>query len=217
MELVNRKLSELTPSPFNPPSRTMDTVLRTLLRSIKEHGIQQPLLVSTKGQIIDGHRRYACAKALNLETVPVVISDDSGDSVAKKFETVNTHMKKLGPKDMIFVYANKGAVPDRIANKIAALETLLGADRLDEISTLDVSYYVGDVAGRISEYCGKSRDQDFKRRACNWLIDHHMSWRANRSMEDGVPPKVLIMAIQRNRPLSRSWGISEPSKRGKHK
>lgn len=209
MELTTKKLAELKPAQFNPTSRTSDTALRTLLKSIKEHGILQPLLVSEKGEIIDGHRRLACAKALKLETVPVVVSNHSADmSVAEKFETVNTHMKKLGCGDMIFVYCNGGAVPKRIEAKIATLEVLLGADRLDQISALGISYRVGDDAARIAAYCGQTRNDQFKQAACNWLIDNHMLWRANRAMEMGVPAKTIKKAIEKNKPLAHSWGIA---------
>lgn len=214
MELTEKKLAELKPAKFNPLTRTSDKALRSLLKSIKQFGILQPLLVSEKGEIIDGHRRYACAKALKLESVPVIVSNHAqAMSVAEKFETVNTHMKKLGPHDMIFIYYNGGNVPKEVGDKIAQLEVLLGADRLDEISTLDISYRVIDNAGRLAAYCGLSRDESFRRKCCNWLIDHHMSWRANRAMEDGVPARVLKLAVHKNKPLSHSWGV--PAAKGK--
>jgi hypothetical protein len=42
-----------------------------LMRSIREHGIQEPLLVSSDGFIISGHRRWMAATFLNLAEVPV--------------------------------------------------------------------------------------------------------------------------------------------------
>lgn len=45
-----------------------------LLLSIREHGLQQPLIVSevqaNRYVILDGHRRYICAQKLNLSVVP---------------------------------------------------------------------------------------------------------------------------------------------------
>ncbi len=211
MELAERNLSDLKPAAFNPVTRTSDVALRSLLKSIKDHGILQPLLVSEKGEIIDGHRRYACAKMLGLKSVPVVVSNhEQAMSVAEKFETVNTHMKKLGPRDMIFVYCNGGAVPKYVEDKILQLEALIGADRLDEISTQDISWRVIDNATRVASYCRASRDEKFKKKVCNWLIDHHMSWRANRAIEDGIPVKELKTAVEKNKPLSHSWGIAAP-------
>jgi len=42
-----------------------------LLLSIKAQGIVEPLVVSTDGFLLSGHRRFAAAKLLRLETVPV--------------------------------------------------------------------------------------------------------------------------------------------------
>ena len=42
-----------------------------LLLSIKAKGILEPLVLSTDGFLLSGHRRFAAAKLLRLETVPV--------------------------------------------------------------------------------------------------------------------------------------------------
>jgi ParB-like nuclease family protein len=42
-----------------------------LIRSIREHGIQEPLLVSSDGFIISGHRRWMAAALLDIKELPV--------------------------------------------------------------------------------------------------------------------------------------------------
>ena len=42
-----------------------------LMRSIREHGVQEPLLVSSDGFIISGHRRWKAANFIDLAEVPV--------------------------------------------------------------------------------------------------------------------------------------------------
>lgn len=49
---------------------------RKLYFSIKENGIREPLHVSSDGVILSGHRRYAAATWLGLETLPCIIADD---------------------------------------------------------------------------------------------------------------------------------------------
>jgi len=49
---------------------------RKLYFSIKENGIREPLHISVDGIILSGHRRYAAATWLGLETVPCIIADD---------------------------------------------------------------------------------------------------------------------------------------------
>src|SRR4029077_19245114 len=48
-----------------------DPGIEELARSIKEHGIQEPLLVSSDGYLISGHRRRTAAILLDLKDVPV--------------------------------------------------------------------------------------------------------------------------------------------------
>jgi len=58
---------------FSPNSDEDD---RKLYFSIKENGIREPLHVSVDGIILSGHRRYAAARWLGLETLPCIIEDD---------------------------------------------------------------------------------------------------------------------------------------------
>ncbi len=48
---------------------------RDLTISIRDNGIQQPLTVSLDGFVLSGHRRFAAATYLGLETVPVQVVD----------------------------------------------------------------------------------------------------------------------------------------------
>jgi ParB-like nuclease domain len=48
-----------------------DPAVHELARSIAEHGIQEPILISRDGYIISGHRRRMAAFLAELELVPV--------------------------------------------------------------------------------------------------------------------------------------------------
>ena len=58
---------------FSPNSDEDD---RKLYFSIKENGIREPLHISADGIILSGHRRYAAARWLGLETIPCIIAED---------------------------------------------------------------------------------------------------------------------------------------------
>lgn len=91
--------------------------LKNLKASVKLHGIQQPITVTEHEPgrfiIIDGHRRYLCAKQLNFSTVPCLVYPRlrSGELEVRRYEMQNirrpwkpleradalhTMMKKLG-------------------------------------------------------------------------------------------------------------------------
>ena len=54
-----------------------DPEVHELARSIKEHGVQEPLLISRDGFIISGHRRRVAAYIAGLKEVPVRIHEVS--------------------------------------------------------------------------------------------------------------------------------------------
>lgn len=84
------KVTELSPSPFQPRRSMNDEMLRNLADSIKEHGIIQPILVRKHEagyQIIAGERRWRAAMLAKLDEVPIRIVEIS-DSQAMELALV---------------------------------------------------------------------------------------------------------------------------------
>jgi len=65
------KISELRPHPKNPRVHP-DSALDKLVRSIKEFGWTNPILVSADGYVIAGHARLKAAEKAGIEEVPVI-------------------------------------------------------------------------------------------------------------------------------------------------
>lgn len=76
-QLTTLSVSQLKPGRFQPRSVFNDEKLSTLVDSIREQGILQPLIVRQLDlghfEIIAGERRWRAAKTLNLNEVPVII------------------------------------------------------------------------------------------------------------------------------------------------
>ena len=71
-------LKDIEPNPDQPRKNFTEDALETLMESIKNFGIVQPIVVRKKGkkyQIVAGERRYRAASALGLDQVPVIIKD----------------------------------------------------------------------------------------------------------------------------------------------
>jgi hypothetical protein len=62
-----------------------DPALVELARSIKEHGIQEPILISRDNFIISGHRRLMAARLAELDHVPVRVHPISRKENPKEF------------------------------------------------------------------------------------------------------------------------------------
>ena len=77
-EIVNIKLDELRPNPYQPRKNFDDDALNELANSIKEHGVFQPIIVkkSLKGyEIIAGERRVKASQLAGLTEIPAIIRD----------------------------------------------------------------------------------------------------------------------------------------------
>lgn len=71
-------------SPYQPRENIDSDKLKGLIQSIRKNGIIQPLgvrqIAKNKYELIYGHRRLAAAKALEMPTVPCIISDVSNQN-----------------------------------------------------------------------------------------------------------------------------------------
>lgn len=83
-EIVELKLSELRPNPYQPRKVFDEAKLQELANSIKEHGVFQPIIVkkSIKGyEIIAGERRYKASLLAGKETIPAIIRDFTDENM----------------------------------------------------------------------------------------------------------------------------------------
>ncbi|GAC1432066.1 MAG: ParB/RepB/Spo0J family partition protein [Thermoanaerobaculia bacterium] len=71
-------LDRISPNPYQPRKSFGEASIEELARSVREHGIVQPLVVTRVGdrfQLIAGERRYRAAQRAGLLTVPVVVKE----------------------------------------------------------------------------------------------------------------------------------------------
>jgi ParB family chromosome partitioning protein len=88
--------------PQEQPRRYFDThKLQSLVQSVKEHGILEPLLVRPKTdnqyELVAGERRYRAAKEANLSQVPVVIRELSESEALQLALVENLQREDLNP------------------------------------------------------------------------------------------------------------------------
>jgi len=105
-------LRPYTPRWVWPPTFKHTEQYAQLFQSIRESGIFLPLLVLPDGQVVDGQHRYACAKELGLESVPVRIIDvplplKEADQLAIEYWAVydtiaRRHLTKAQATEMLY-------------------------------------------------------------------------------------------------------------------
>ena len=100
-------LKDIEPNPDQPRKNFTEDALETLMESIKNFGIVQPIVVRKKGkkyQIVAGERRYRAASALGLGQVPVIIKDYSTEEVTEIALVENLQRQDLDPIEEAFAY-----------------------------------------------------------------------------------------------------------------
>ena len=97
MQIVDRKISDLTPYEKNP--RKNDAAVQYVANSIKEFGFKVPVVIDREGVIVAGHTRLKAAKKLKLEEVPCIIADDLTDEQIKAFRLADNKVSEFASWD----------------------------------------------------------------------------------------------------------------------
>jgi ParB family chromosome partitioning protein len=103
-------LARVVPSPFQPRKRFAEEHLGTLVDSIREKGVIQPLIVraqegSDNLELIAGERRWRACRKLELETVPVILREASDQEVLEMALIENLQREDLNPIEEADAYS----------------------------------------------------------------------------------------------------------------
>lgn len=103
MEIVMRKVSELTPYEKNP--RRNDDAVQYVAASIKEFGFKVPIVVDRDGVVVSGHTRLKAAKQLGMEEVPCIVADDLTPEQIKAFRLADNKVSEKSGWDFALLEA----------------------------------------------------------------------------------------------------------------
>jgi ParB family chromosome partitioning protein len=129
-------LGSIVPSATNPRKNFDEASMAELTASVREAGVQQPILlrkVGEKFEIVCGERRFRAATAAGLETIPAIVRelDDAAAYQAQIIENLQ----------------REGVHPAEEADSYAAM---MGPDGLD-MSVEDVAKKVGKTTGYVAQ------------------------------------------------------------------
>lgn len=97
MEIIEKRLAELTPYKNNP--RKNDQAVDAVAASIKAFGFKVPIVIDRDGVIVCGHTRAKAAKKLKLESVPCVVADDLTEDEIKAFRLADNKVNEFSAWD----------------------------------------------------------------------------------------------------------------------
>ncbi|MDD3711631.1 MAG: ParB/RepB/Spo0J family partition protein [Patescibacteria group bacterium] len=100
--------NKIVPNPYQPRKEFDPVSLNSLVESIKEHGIIQPLIISPEKngsyELIAGERRWRSAIELNLPEVPVIIREIDNQEKLELALIENLQREDLNPIDSAVAY-----------------------------------------------------------------------------------------------------------------
>jgi len=129
---VEIDIDRLTPNTYQPRGQFDDARLEDLARSIKSHGVIQPIVVRRVGDgyhIIAGERRWRAAQKAGLLKVPVVVRDiqEGNDRAVLEMALIeNIQRENLNPIEEALAYRRLGDEFQMTQEQIA---TAVGKDR----------------------------------------------------------------------------------------
>lgn len=158
MEIMMRKVSELTPYEKNP--RLNDRAVDACAESIKEYGFKVPIIVDRNGVIVTGHTRLKAAKKLGLKEVPCIIADDLTDEQIRAFRIADNKVSDFS------IWDNKLLLEELEAIEGYDLDLFTGFD-IAELPEMDVfaengkdNKLTADEVGAMYEVVFKSESKE---------------------------------------------------------
>jgi len=97
MEVVRKKTSQLIPY-FNNPRNNKDAV-KYVIKSIKQFGFQNPIIIDKENVVVAGHTRLQAAKELGIKEVPCIVADDISEEQIRAFRIIDNKTAEVAEWD----------------------------------------------------------------------------------------------------------------------
>lgn len=186
-EVIELKLSELRPNPYQPRKVFDAEKLQELANSIKEHGVFQPIIVkkSIKGyEIIAGERRYKASQLAGKETIPAIVRDFTDENMMEIALLENLQRENLNSIEEATAYqkllASLKITQEELANKLGKsrshITNMLGLLELpEEVKNLIAEEKITMSHARV---LSKMKDKDEIINLANKIVDENLNVRA---------------------------------------
>ena len=124
--LANIALELISPNPYQPRRTFDEASIEELARSVREHGIVQPIVVTRAGdryKLIAGERRFRAAQRAGLRTVPAIVKELIREGDALQIALIeNIQREDLNPMEEASAYHQLhqefGLTQDEISKRV---------------------------------------------------------------------------------------------------
>lgn len=203
-------LDLISPNPDQPRTRFSEDELEELTRSIRSHGIVQPIVVRRRGdryEIVAGERRWRAAQRAELRRVPVVVREVSDEKMLELALIENIQRQELNPIEEAHAYKRllytSGLTQEALADRIGKSRTVIAL-------ALRLLKLPGEIqreieSGRISAGHGRAllatEDPKIQRLVAHSILDFALSVRETEK---------AVKKLSRSRQTVENKGVSIP-------
>ena len=207
-------IHDIMPNANQPRKTFSEEKIEELSKSIKEHGIIQPIVVRKKGksyEIVAGERRWRATRKAELAKVPCLIrelSDEQNMLIAiienMQREDLNPVEEAEGLNQMIVTF---GMTQEQISKSVGKSRPYIA----NSLRLLKLPEYIKEemAEGRLSAAHGRTlvtvEDEDVRKALCERIIKEGLSVRETEKLvsEDGKGKKRKPAARTKNPDVAR--------------
>ncbi len=194
-EVIEIKLKDLRPNPYQPRKVFDEDALEELAESIKLHGVFQPIIVkeSIKGfEIVAGERRFRASKIAGLETIPAVVRDFSDQLMMEIGLLENLQREDLTAIEEAKAYSamldklkiTQQELSKRVGKSRSHITNILGLLKLPEL----VQEFVmeGKIDMGHARVLSKLKDEEQVKNLAEQIIEEGLSVRQVEEIAKGI-------------------------------
>lgn len=182
-KVIELNIEDVLPNRFQPRIKFSEEAINELSKSIKEHGVIQPIVVRPIGdkfEIIAGERRYKASCMAGLKTIPALITDLNDKDSAEVALIENVQRENLTPIEEAISYRkilDMGYITqDALATKLGKTQSTI-ANKL-RLLNLDDEVQEALLKERISERHARSllklTDKEQQKMMLNRIISERL-------------------------------------------
>ncbi len=149
-KIIRINPADIQPNEAQPRKQFVQSQMETLISSIQEHGILQPIIVrpTSKGyKIIAGERRWRASTQLGLKEIPAIVKTADSLKTIELALVENIQREDLNPMEKATAFSelktNFGLTQEQIATKV-------GQDRSTIANTIRLLDLPEEVRGLVS-------------------------------------------------------------------
>tara|TARA_R100000278_G_C5464158_1_gene162019 strand:- start:502 stop:1179 length:678 start_codon:yes stop_codon:yes gene_type:complete len=203
-------LSELVPSPYNPPQREKKT--NVLANSIKDNGLLVPIVVANDMTIVDGHRRYSALKQIlkadskkesELKIPIVQHNSNSHETYDKMFIAANQDTMMINGNQYLWRYLKGAPIPKTHLSRIEWIERALGKTYatgmfrriLDEDKSANTYQFAMGVYCRYTGIKPFTKHKTPMRKLAYYLLNIENPYRMKSAIAHFIPVRTLKSCV----------------------